>query len=175
MFFILWNWFSFYLEFLARFLLVGASLSDPNTSVTSLRLCVCMFACLLGPTTYCKSLPGSYFACFASCINSKRARGYVSVNREQSTSSMAMTTTRGLAYSVSRVMEVSAWQSVNAICFVACMTHGSCHWTVRSLLATAMEATGSTCPLISVYAISTWPAVWAGPACVHHALARPDS
>jgi len=41
---------------------VGASLSEPHTSVTSLHPCLCMFACLLlacllGPTTYRKSLP----------------------------------------------------------------------------------------------------------------------
>ena len=95
---------------------------------------------------------------------------------------MAMTTTRGLAYSVSRVIEVSAWQSVNAVCFVACMTHGSCHWTVRSLLATAMEATSSTCQKrwlecfhLPCHIISTWLTVCAGPACVQHALARPGS
>ena len=39
------------------FLLIGASLSEPHTSVTSLHLCVRMFACMLGPTTYRKSLP----------------------------------------------------------------------------------------------------------------------
>ena len=52
------------------------------------------------------------------------------VNHEQSTS-MATTTTetpRGLACSVSRVIEVTAWQSVDAVC-LCCLTHGSCHWT----------------------------------------------
>jgi len=41
-----------------------------------------------------------------------------------------------------------------------------------------MGATGSAWQkrwLLSVHAISTWPAACAGPACVHHALARPDS
>jgi len=37
---------------------VGASLSEPHTSMTSLRACVCMlvclYACLRGPTTYQK-------------------------------------------------------------------------------------------------------------------------
>ena len=33
---------------------IGASLSEPHTSVTLLRTCVCMLACLLGPTTYQK-------------------------------------------------------------------------------------------------------------------------
>ena len=31
--------------------LIGASLSEPHTSVTSLRTCVCMFACLDRPLT----------------------------------------------------------------------------------------------------------------------------
>ena len=39
-------------------LIFGASLSEPHTSVTSLRtrVCIylCLFACLLGPTTYQK-------------------------------------------------------------------------------------------------------------------------
>ena len=36
--------------------LVGASLSEPHTSVTALCMCVCvsMLACLFGPTTYRK-------------------------------------------------------------------------------------------------------------------------
>ena len=33
-------------------IVIGASLSDPHASVSSLHTCVCMFACLLGPTTY---------------------------------------------------------------------------------------------------------------------------
>ena len=34
--------------------LVGASMSEPHTSVTSLHTCVCMLAYLLGPTAYRK-------------------------------------------------------------------------------------------------------------------------
>ena len=34
--------------------IIGASLSEPHTSVTLLHTCVCMLACLLGPTTYRK-------------------------------------------------------------------------------------------------------------------------
>ena len=37
-------------------LIIGASLSKPHTSLTSLHTCVSMLACLLGPTTYHKSL-----------------------------------------------------------------------------------------------------------------------
>jgi len=36
-----------------------------------------------------------------------------------------METTRGLTYSVARAVEVTAWQSFNAICH-CCLTHGSC-------------------------------------------------
>ena len=53
------------------------------------------------------------------------------MNHEQSTSSMATKRTEithGLAYSVSRVIEVTAWQSVSAVCLYS-LTHGSCHWT----------------------------------------------
>ena len=34
--------------------IIVASLSEPHTSVTALRICVYMFACLLGPITYHK-------------------------------------------------------------------------------------------------------------------------
>ena len=50
--------------------------------------------------------------------------------------------------------------------------------TLGSLLARVMWATGSACHkkwLLSVQAISTWPATCAGPACVQNDLARPDS
>ena len=50
---------------------------------------------------------------------------------EQSTSSMATTMmeiTHGLTYSVARAIEVTIWQSDNAICH-CCLTQGSCHWT----------------------------------------------
>ena len=35
-------------------MVIGASLSEPHTSVTALRKCVCVSACLFGPTTYRK-------------------------------------------------------------------------------------------------------------------------
>ena len=34
--------------------IIGASLNEPHTSVTALRTRVCIYACLLGPTTYRK-------------------------------------------------------------------------------------------------------------------------
>ena len=34
--------------------IIGATLDEPHTSVTSLRTCVCIYACLLGSTTYRK-------------------------------------------------------------------------------------------------------------------------
>ena len=117
--------------------LIGASLSGPHTSVTSLHPCVCMFACLLaclpGPTSYHKSLPALILHILRY---SKRAQ----VNSEQSTSSMVTTRTemeiiRGLTYSVPRAIEVTAWKSDNAVPVTG----------LRSLLAIAIEATNSTC------------------------------
>ena len=121
---------------------------------------------------------------FRFCVNSKSSKGSSSwsiedMNHEQSTSSMMKTrteTTHGLTYSVSRVIGVTAWQSVNAFC-LRCLTHGSCHWT-QIPSGYCDGATGRLCQkrwLSSVHAISTWPAACAGPACVQHALARPDS
>ena len=40
---------------------IGASLSKPHTSVTSLRTCVCMFACLDRPLT--ENLKSADFMC----------------------------------------------------------------------------------------------------------------
>ena len=45
---------SWYLDETGPVHLIGASLSELHTSVTSLRTCVCMYVCLLGPTTYRK-------------------------------------------------------------------------------------------------------------------------
>ena len=53
---------------------IGASLSEPHTSVTSLHPCVCMFACLLGPTTYHKSLPALILHGLRHTLNSKTTR-----------------------------------------------------------------------------------------------------
>jgi len=50
-------------------ILIGASLSKPHTSMTSLHLCVCM----PGPTTYHTSLLALCLFCVI-CINSKMAR-----------------------------------------------------------------------------------------------------
>ena len=93
----------------------------------------CLLACLPGPTSYRKSLPALILHILSYA---KRAQ----VNREQSTSSMVITRTemeitRGLTYSVSRAIEVTAWQSDDAVQITG----------LRSLLAIAMEATDSTC------------------------------
>jgi len=55
----------------------------------------------------------------------------ITVNCEQSTSSMATTrteTTHGLTYSVARVTEVTTWQSDDAICLCR-QTHCFSRWT----------------------------------------------
>ena len=113
--------------------LIGASLSEPHTSVTSLHTCVCMFAWILFvPTTYHKSLPALILDILHHALIQKKLEKRVEdVNLEQSTSLMATTrteTTHGLTYLVSRVTEVTAWQSVDAVC-LCCLTHSSCHWT----------------------------------------------
>jgi len=36
-----------------------------------------------------------------------------------------METTHGLAYLVARVLEETAWQSIDAV-YLCCLTHGSC-------------------------------------------------
>lgn len=71
------------------------------------------------------------------------------MNNEQPASSIVTTTmetTHRLTYSVARVIEVSAWQSVNAIC-LCCVAHSSCIEVkgLQSLLTRAMGATGSAC------------------------------
>jgi len=60
--------------------------------------------------------------------------GVEDMNHEPSTSSMVTTTmetTHGLTYSMARAIEVTIWQSVDAVCR-CCLAHGSCHWTLIS-------------------------------------------
>ena len=76
-------------------------------------------------------------------------QGVKDMNNEQPASSIVtrmMETTHGLTYSVARVIEVSAWQSVNAVC-LCCVAHSSCIEVkgLQSLLTGAMWATGSAC------------------------------
>ena len=50
------------------------------------------------------------------------------MNHGQSNSTMATTrmeTTHGLTYSMARAIDITAWQSVDAI-FLCCLTHGAC-------------------------------------------------
>ena len=121
-----------------------------------------------GPSTYRKSLPALIFVRFASCVNS----------HGQSSSLMATTeteTTRWLTYSVARVIDITAWQSVDTIC-LCCLTHGVCvsHWTTTSSHNSTMEMARV---LWSVHAISmTCSVCWTSlcAACLH-IIARPDS
>ena len=116
--------------------LIGASLSKPQTGVTSLCPCVCMFVwILLGPTLTVSHFR-FLFCAYASCINSKWLESE-DLNHGQSTSLTATTrmeTTHRLTYSVARVIKLTAWQSVNAVC-LCCLTHCSCvEVTGQSLL-----------------------------------------
>ena len=50
------------------------------------------------------------------------------MNHGQSNSAMVTTrteTTHGLTYSMARAIDITAWQSVDAIC-LCCLTHGAC-------------------------------------------------
>jgi len=119
--------------------------------VTSLHPRVFILVCLLGPTTYRKSLPALTLRVLCHVLLQKGSSliAVEDVNHDNLPRSMATTrmeTTRGPAYSVCRAIEVTAWQSVDAIC-LCCLTHGR----VRSLdseflLAISMGATGSACP-----------------------------
>ena len=95
-----------------------------------------------------------------------------------------METTHGLTFSVARVIEVTAWQSVNAVCH-CCLTHGSqCHWTQISWLqwwglpVAHGKKDGFICPCYLHMTCSmcrSRTSQCAEPASVQHALARPDS
>ena len=101
-----------------------------------------MLACLLGLTTYCKSLPALILRVLHHALSQNGSR--IAVNREQFPSLMVTTrteTTCGLMYSVSKAIEVTAWQSDDAVC-LCCLTHGSCHLLslcVARLLGLAMR------------------------------------
>ena len=68
------------------------------------------------------------------------------MNRGHSNSAMATTrteTTHGLTYSMASAIDITAWQSVDAIC-LCCLTHGACAKVtgLQPLLTTApKEAT----------------------------------
>ena len=77
------------------------------------------------------------------------------MNHGQSNSSMATTrteNTHGLTYPVARVIDITAWQSVDTVC-LCCLTHGVCvsHRTPPSSHNSAMEMARV---LSSVHAIS---------------------
>ena len=58
------------------------------------------------------------------------------MNHEQSTSLMVITrteSTHGLAYSLARVIKMTAWQSIDAVCH-CCLTHGS-HVEITGLVS----------------------------------------
>ena len=65
-------------------LLIGASLSEPHTSMTAMRKCVCIYACLFGPTTYCKFQMSTfkYFTMIACHVHADVHFSQLSLNRE---------------------------------------------------------------------------------------------
>ena len=78
-------------------LLIGASLSEPHTSVTSLRACVCMLVCLLAWTDHIPEILNIRFHLHVHNSNSKRS--------VESSSSSCSSTPMGLP-SVSTTMEL---------------------------------------------------------------------
>ena len=79
-----------------------------------------------------------------------------------------METTHGLTYSVARVIEVTAWQSVDAVfhCYLAVdPVTGLLSWLQRWELPVAH---GKRWLHLSM--LSPQPTACAGPACVQHAL-----
>ena len=108
-----------------------------------------------------------------------------SLNHGQSNSAMATTrmeTIHGLIYSMARAIDITAWQSVDAIC-LCCLTHGACVKVTGLHHNSEKEATSSACKkkiarvLSSVNATSTtcrmcWTSLCA--ACFY-IIARPDS
>jgi len=75
---------------------IWASLSEPHTGVTSLHMCMCMPACLLGPTNYRKSLPALILHILRNALIQK---GLEDMNHEQSTSLMVTTRTETYLFS----------------------------------------------------------------------------
>ena len=79
-------------------LLIGASLSEPHTSVTSLRACVCMLVCLLAWTDHIPEILNMRFHLHVHNSNSNSKRSMES-------SSSCSSTPMGLP-SVSTTMEL---------------------------------------------------------------------
>ena len=100
--------------------LIGASVSEPLSSDISVNF-VCLSVCH-GPSTYCKSLPTLILRILHHALIQKPLE--IDMNHGQSNSAMATTRTeptRGLTctYSMARAIDIAAWQSVDAIVFVA--------------------------------------------------------
>ena len=101
--------------------MIGASLNEPHTSVTSLHTCVCMIALiLLGPTT-----SDSYFVRFASALIKKEFEDR-SRRRETLYSLLPRWRQQGQRLLVN--LPIQCLEICHAIC-LCCLTHSSCHWT----------------------------------------------
>ena len=90
--------------------------------MTSLHLCIRCLACLLGLTTYHKSLSALILHVLCHVLIQKELEDGKDVNHEQSTSSIATTRTeitRGLAYSESRAIEVAHGNLLMSFVFIA--------------------------------------------------------
>ena len=95
------------------------------------RVYVCLLACLLGPTTYRKSLPGRIiFVRFTSYIKFKNHLIAKDMNHGESLDDDDKDGDHSWTYSVVRAIDVTAWQSISVVC-LGSLTHSACvgHWT----------------------------------------------
>ena len=137
--------------------LVGASVSEPLSSDLNVNF-TCLSVCH-GPSTYHKSTSSSYFARFASCINSKTTRELKTWTMDSLTPRWRRQGWRPPLDLPTRAIDITTWQFVDTIC-LCCLTHGVCvsHWTPTSSHNRAMEMARI---LSSVHAISmTCSACW---------------
>ena len=115
------------------FKVIGASLSKPHTSVTSLHPCLCMLVCMLGPTAYSESLPALILCVLRYSLIQKGLEDSKDVNLEQSTSFSPWWWQQGQRLLVDLPIQcLSDRGNRMAICrchCLCCLTHGSCHWT----------------------------------------------
>ena len=162
--------------------LIGASLSEPHTSVAPY---VCMFACLDRPLTV-SHFQLLYILCILHHVLIQKG-----LKRTVSQATMANGINRlpcGYLYhsshwigeSVSGLYHCGRHRGVRLFMFMS--STPTLHWTQISSGCSdggyrqCRPVKLATCRVLSsIHAISIWLAACAGPACVQHAWARPDS
>ena len=90
-----------------------------NNNLNVNFVCVSVVCVPVICVSVCQSRTINHFGCYSRVED---------VNHGQSNSSMATTrmeTTHGLTNSVARAIDITAWQSIDAVC-LCCLTHGAC-------------------------------------------------